>query len=204
MKRSVKKSKYIIGIDEAGRGPLAGPVSVGAVCLHVGFDHNLFKGVRDSKKLSSDQRDFWYQRLEEWERQGFLHFHAALISSNIIDKKGISKAIKMGIDECLNILDIPHDDCEIFLDGSLRAPSKYIYQRTIIRGDDLIPVISLASIAAKVTRDRYIIKISKKYPKYKLNIHKGYGTRMHRELIKKHGPSRIHRMSFLRNLISVK
>ncbi|MBX4197995.1 ribonuclease HII [Candidatus Parcubacteria bacterium] len=191
---------YLIGIDEAGRGPLAGPVAVGAVSIPVDFNKKRFVGVKDSKKLTLQAREWWFARMLEWQLEGNFHFHVALISADVIDKKGISHAIKRGIAECLDVLDADYTTCSIVLDGSLRAPEQFRNQKTIIKGDEKIPVISLASIAAKVTRDRYITKIAKKYPKYKLEIHKGYGTKIHRQLIKKHGPSKLHRKSFLNSL----
>jgi ribonuclease HII len=194
----VIQTKYLIGIDEAGRGPLAGPVSVGAVCLPQDFNTELLVGVRDSKKLSPQARDDWFTKLTHWEQEGLLHFHVALVSAQIIDTKGITHAIKQGLEECLDILDIHHDDCMILLDGSLHAPERFKLQQTIIKGDDIEPIISLASIAAKVTRDRYIIKIAEKYPQYGFEIHKGYGTKAHRDKIKKFGPCKIHRKSFLK------
>lgn len=195
-----QKTKYLIGIDEAGRGPLAGPVSVGAVCIGDDFDTQLLEGVRDSKKLSPQAREDWFIKLQEWESQGLLHFHVCLVSAQIIDTKGISFAIKQGIAECLDIFDVHHDECQILLDGSLKAPAQFKHQQTIIKGDDIEPIISIASIAAKVTRDRYIIKIAKKYPEYGFEVHKGYGTKAHRDKIKQYGPSKLHRKSFLSNL----
>lgn len=195
-----QKTKYLIGIDEAGRGPLAGPVSVGAVMISKDFNKKLWKGVRDSKKLSHKAREEWFIKLQEWQKLGIIKFHVALVSEKIIDTKGISYAIKKGIAECLKKVKADCDTCTVLLDGSLKAPAEFLNQETIIKGDDKEPIISLASIAAKVTRDRYIIKIAKKYPLYKLEIHKGYGTHFHREMIKKYGSAVIHRKSFLRNI----
>lgn len=188
--------KYIVGIDEAGRGPLAGPVAVGVVRIDVDFNKRFFKGIKDSKKLTEKNREVWFELVKKKKREGQIDFAVSLISEKIIDKKGIVYAIQLGINKCLVKLKISKDST-IFLDGGIRAPSNFIYQKTIIRGDEKISVISLASICAKVMRDRYMVRLSKKYPKYGFNIHKGYGTLKHRQNIKKYGLSKVHRESFI-------
>lgn len=190
--------RYIVGIDEAGRGPLAGPVAVGAVRINTDFNKRFFKGIKDSKKLSEEKRELWFNLAIEAQRKKGFEFAVALISEKIIDKHGIAYAIRLGIKRCLIKLKVS-DNSKIFLDGGIKAPENFLHQTTIIKGDEKIPVISLASICAKVTRDRFMIKLSKKYPQYNFHIHKGYGTLMHRKLIKKHGPSPAHRKSFLKN-----
>ena len=207
---------YIIGIDEAGRGPLAGPVAIGAVIWKKDFYKNITKGDRnalleiknkDSKKLSPEQREVWFEKIKVWKEAGELDFHVALISNTIIDSKGISFAIKKGIQECLNKIlstsNINPDTCLVLLDGSLKAPAEFLYQKTIIKGDEKEQVISLASIAAKVTRDKKMLELAKKYPNYSLEIHKGYGTTLHRNSLKKYGLSMVHRRSFCRNIMAV-
>jgi ribonuclease HII len=188
--------RYIIGIDEAGRGPLAGPVSVGIVMITEGFNKKFFKGVRDSKQLTPEDRDLWFALVTEAKKKGELDFRVALVSEKIIDKKGIAHAIRLGIKRCLKRIDAPAE-AQVFLDGGIRAPKEFIHQTTIIRGDEKVPVISLASICAKVVRDRRMVSLSKIYPEYAFEIHKGYGTRAHREAIQKYGPSLIHRLSFV-------
>jgi len=188
--------KHIVGIDEAGRGPLAGPVSVGAVRINVGFNKSFFRGIKDSKKLSEKKREVWFELLKKKKKEGQIDFAVFLISEKIIDKKGIVHAINLGINKCLKKLKISKDS-KIFLDGGIRAPADFIYQKTIIKGDEKVSVISMASICAKVTRDRYMVRLSKKYPKYGFDVHKGYGTLAHRQNIKKYGPSKVHRRSFL-------
>ena len=191
--------RYIVGIDEAGRGPLAGPVAVGVVKVNKLKKFNkLVKGIKDSKKLSEAKREEWFEKLHEVEPRVKTKFAVYLISEKIIDKHGIAYAIRLGIKKCLIKLKVS-DNSKIFLDGGIKAPENFLHQTTIIKGDEKIPVISLASICAKVTRDRFMIKLSKKYPQYNFHIHKGYGTLMHRKLIKKHGPSPAHRKSFLKN-----
>lgn len=188
--------KHIVGIDEAGRGPLAGPVAVGAVRINADFNKRFFKGIKDSKKLTEKKREAWFKLVNKKKKEGQIDFAVSLISEKIIDKKGIVQAINLGINKCLVKLKISKDS-KIFLDGGIKAPADFIYQKTIIKGDEKVSVISLASICAKVTRDRYMVRLSKKYPKYGFDIHKGYGTLMHRKNIKKHGSSKVHRKSFL-------
>ncbi|MBI2100100.1 MAG: ribonuclease HII [Candidatus Vogelbacteria bacterium] len=199
--------KYLIGIDEAGRGPLCGPVAVGAVCCskHQNGKHRMFaifgkKGIRDSKKLSPTRREEIFAEIKKLKKSGQLNFAVALVGHQIIDRRGIVTAIKIGIARCLKkILQHPmlQEDCLVLLDGGLRAPSRYLNQRTIIRGDESETVIALASIVAKVSRDRFMVRLAKKYPIYGLEKHKGYGTKAHYRALKKIGHSPIHRLSFL-------
>jgi len=191
--------KYSVGIDEAGRGPLAGPVAVGAVRIKAGFDMKFFEGIKDSKKLSAKKREKWFLKAEEARKRGELDWAVSLVSEKGIDKAGIAPAIRSGIERCLKKLSAETTD-RIFLDGGLKLPKEYLYQETIIKGDEKIAVISLASICAKVTRDKYMTELSKKYPDYGFEIHKGYGTRAHIAAIKKHGASDVHRKSFLKNI----
>ncbi len=193
--------KFLVGIDEAGRGPLAGPVSVGAVVVPYNKKHPLFKIARDSKQISEQKREEIFKEIKKAEKAGTLGYAVSLVSAKIIDEKGIVPAVKTGIKRCLKKLSIPPHESMILLDGSLYAPDHFLYQETIIKGDSKVPIISLASIAAKVTRDRKMVRLAKLYPKFDFHIHKGYGTLHHRTLIKKFGPSEIHRRSFLRNIV---
>lgn len=195
---------WLVGIDEAGRGPLAGPVSVGVVAVPVGFDWCLLSKVGDSKKVPVISREEVYRQANLLKKQDLIKFKVVQISSNIIDKKGITTAIKLAIEKGLNDLCIEDNKCEVRLDGSLKAPPNYLQQVTIIKGDASEPVIGLASILAKVTRDRHMLKMNLKYPEYGFDQHKGYGTKKHRENIKKYGLSVIHRQSFCRNLLKNK
>src|SRR3989344_4922443 len=190
---------YVVGIDEAGRGPLAGPVAVGVVKVPPNFNKRFFYSIKDSKQLSPEERELWYALALESKKEGVLDFAVSLVSEKIIDRKGIVHAVKVGIKRCFKKLAI-EEDSQIFLDGSLKAPEEFRHQRTIIKGDEKVPIISLASIVAKVTRDRMMVKISKKFPAFNFHVHKGYGTLMHREALKKHGSTVIHRQSFLHNL----
>lgn len=206
-----KKRKYLIGIDEAGRGPLAGPVAVGLVAIPESADwriRELLSGVRDSKQLSEKEREDWFIKIKTAEKSAALFSAVSLVSEKIIDSRGISFAIHLGIKKCLNKFEgnqisVRKNDCEILLDGSLKAPKEYKDQKTIIKGDAKVPIIGLASIVAKVSRDKKMRSLAKKYPKYGFEIHKGYGTKKHYEAIKKHGISSVHRKSFLKNINKV-
>lgn len=200
MKKSGKGGfKYIIGIDEAGRGPLAGPVAVGAVMAPSGFSKKILKGVRDSKKLSEKLRESWFLKLSK-ESLG-LRFSVSFAGSSLIDKKGISAAVRVAVKRCLEKLEAKPEECFILLDGALKAPKKFIFQKTIIGGDDLEPIISIASIVAKVKRDRKMLRLARIYPEYGFGRHKGYGTAEHCRTIRKRGLCRIHRRSFVKNLL---
>ncbi|MBA3551014.1 ribonuclease HII, partial [Patescibacteria group bacterium] len=189
---------HIIGIDEAGRGPLAGPVSVGLVLTSTPIHPEIKKELRkikgkDSKKLSHEKREMWFEKLQIWKQEGKINFYVSLISAKIIDSKGISYAIQKAMKECLDNVNADCKNCKVLLDGSLHAPQEFVNQKTIIKGDEKEPLISLASIAAKVTRDRYMAKIARKFPVYNFEIHKGYGTLSHRKLIQEHGITALHR-----------
>lgn len=192
--------KYIIGIDEAGRGPLAGPVAVAAVCIPI---TNKPRGKqRDSKQLSAKQREELFLQIQQEKKSNKLNFAVSLVGNNYIDKRGIVSAIKLGIRRCLRRLACGPGECLVLLDGSLQAPTIYINQKTIIGGDAIEPIIALASVVAKVTRDRRMIKLNQKYPEYGFQVHKGYGTQAHYGAIKKRGLSALHRRSFLKKLLA--
>ena len=199
---------YLIGIDEAGRGPLAGPVAVGAVLVPVDFDWKLVEGVRDSKKLSEKKREEIFVRASELEKSHSLRYAVSTSSAAYIDRYGIVPAIKRALAEALSKLtedgplhakDGPR--YEILLDGGLHAPSQFSTQKSIIRGDDTEPIISLASIMAKVTRDRLMKRLSAKYPEYDFHVHKGYGTLAHRSAIQMYGLSEVHRTTFCSRIL---
>ncbi len=190
-------SRFLIGVDEAGRGPLAGPVAVGVVALHENFAiQEMFPGVADSKKLSPKKREEIYTKVLEFARLGMLRYTVVLSSAGVIDKKGISYAVRSSVYKGVRKLAPEPEGFTVLLDGSLKAPEEYV-QKTIIRGDQTEPIISLASIMAKVTRDRLMVGLAKKYPKYKFDVHKGYGTEIHRKAIKKYGTCVLHRKTWL-------
>jgi ribonuclease HII len=192
--------KWLIGIDEAGRGPLAGPVAVGVVVVPVGFEWTVLPGVGDSKKIRPEKREEIFRQATALRRSGILNYVVVQSSAKAIDTVGIVGAVNVAMGKALLKLQLDPKDCEVRLDGSLHAPSVFLNQKTIIRGDDSEPVIGLASIMAKVTRDRHMTRMGMKpeFAPYDLALHKGYGTKKHRELIKIHGLSDIHRMSFCR------
>lgn len=192
---------HLVGIDEVGRGPLAGPVTVCACSVPRDFDFEHFTGIKDSKKLSAQKRQEWFAKISELKSKGELNFAVASISAKEIDSIGIAPAIRKALAESLEALALDPVNTEIFLDGSLKAPAQYKIQQTIIKGDEKIPLISAASIVAKVTRDKYMEDQALLYPEYGFEKHKGYGTALHCKAIKKYGPSLLHRKSFLVNIM---
>ncbi|MCA9356856.1 ribonuclease HII [Candidatus Nomurabacteria bacterium] len=197
------KAKYLIGIDEAGRGPLAGPVAVGLVKVAQDFDWAMIPGVNDSKKLSEKKREEIFNSAKELAKQGFLEYSVKFVSAQSIDSKGIVSAIRRAIAAGIVELELNPEECFIKLDGSLKAPAEF-NQETIIKGDSSEKVIGLASIMAKVIRDHYMLELDTEFPSYGFARHKGYGTKNHREAIKKYGFSVAHRQSFCGNIEVVK
>ncbi len=189
------KNPFIVGIDEVGRGPLAGPITLAYVACSIRNYKKNFKKIRDSKKLSLRKREEWFQHLKDHPN---LEFGVASVGPATIDKKGISKAVKIAIKRLVSKLKFKPK--MILLDGSLYAPPEFT-QKTIIKGDEKNPIIAAASIMAKVTRDRKMVRLAKVYPKYGFEIHKGYGTKLHMKLVRRHGLSKIHRRSFCTKLI---
>lgn len=188
---------FSIGVDEAGRGPLAGPVAVGGVWVPREYPVALmFPGVADSKVLSPKKREHLFTLLQEKAREGDIRFHVALIDAKTIDAIGITAAVSRGVTEVVTSLSKATEDTCVYLDGLLRAPKEY-GQETIVRGDATVPLISLASVAAKVTRDRVMEDYGREYPSYFFEKHKGYGTQLHQEAIKTHGMCPLHRRSFV-------
>ncbi|MCC6323817.1 ribonuclease HII [Candidatus Nomurabacteria bacterium] len=205
-----KITKYIIGIDEVGRGPIAGPVAVCAFLCNYDFFENFppvglvgkktsLPKLKDSKKLSKKQREEWFEYLKGEKVKGNCDFAVSYVSAEMIDKFGIVKAIQKALDNSLEKLDFQKDTF-VYLDGGLKAPVEYINQQTIIKGDELHPVISCASIIAKVSRDKIMANHAKEYPEYGFEKHSGYGTKFHYEAIKKHGPTLLHRKTFLKSI----
>lgn len=203
------KAKWTVGVDEAGRGPLAGPVSVGVVLIPKKFkfpakiDKNGWpiaaRGhgivLKDSKKLSAEQREAWVAYMA---RHSNIYSAVSLVSAGVIDKIGIQKAVKIAVARVLRKLKstwLSDSQVEVLLDGLLHAP-KYYRQRTIVNGDNLVPVISAASVVAKVRRDGVMIRMHQKFPQYGFDLHKGYGTRLHYRCLRRHGLSEIHRKSY--------
>lgn len=210
-KRRASPKSYVIGIDEVGRGPLAGPVTVCALALPINQrlttnDARLI--LRDSKKLSPKQREKWL----EWIKRQKIAYSISSVSPKIIDKINISQAANLAATRCVkkllsdNKLQTTNKKIKIFLDGGLHINTKTLKNlsagwrtETVIKGDEKIPAISLASIIAKVHRDKLMEKNNKNYPGYGFEKHKGYGTKLHYKMIKKYGISDIHRKTFLKN-----
>ena len=199
----MKKIRHIVGIDEVGRGPIAGPLAVGACSVPVDFDFSFCNGIRDSKKLTAKVRETWEQKIILAKKEGRLSYAVTFVSRAMIDTRGLSYAIKKALMSSLKKVASDSSSTQVLLDGGLKAPSEFIYQKTIIKGDEKEPVISLASIVAKVARDRHMMKLSKRYPHYDFHVHKGYGTRAHYQKLKRYGLSPEHRRSFLKGLKDV-
>lgn len=209
--------KLIIGIDEAGRGPLAGPVTVGIFGAEEKIGKWLLKNIfnsklRDSKKLSEKKREEIYKKFLELKKDHKINFSVSHVSNKIIDKIGISKAIQNGINKSLKKINLTpnpsprirrgeKEKIYIRLDGLLKAPKEFKNQKTIIKGDEKDVFIACASIVAKVSRDKLMCRLAQKYPNYGFEIHKGYGTRLHMEYIKRLGFSDIHRKTFCKGIL---
>lgn len=206
-KRSSAKRRYIIGLDEVGRGALAGPVVVAAAMVPVGR----FRSLKDSKQLKPWQREAWcayfknsnevlsvaarvYPRgIERLNISGAANRAAARAFDGLIKKAGAEGII------------LDPRTVGVFLDGGLFLESRSAQKShafralTIIKGDEKIPAIAAASIVAKVTRDRFMAKLAKYYPAYSFEVHKGYGTKLHMKALAKAGPCAAHRLTFLKN-----
>jgi len=191
----------IVGIDEAGRGPIAGPVAVGAVSVRDDKVREFFDGfpLRDSKTLSERQREKVFTRIEEAVREGLLTYTVTFTEARAIDLAGIVLSIEHALGRALEMLSV-HRETTILLDGGLSAPKRYTNQKSIIRGDSSECAIMLAAITAKVLRDRRMRGLHEKYPEYGFGKHKGYGTRAHYQALEQNGLCPEHRKSFLRNL----
>ena len=197
--------KYLIGVDEVGRGPIAGPVAVGAFVIpiiHMKDVKKLFRSVKESKQLTEVEREMWFKKVLEVKKMGLVDYKVTFKSEKIIDARGLSHAIKSALERSVGGIEfrgnrIIPDESRVLLDGGLKAPIEYRDQKTIIKGDEKEMVIALASICAKVLRDRKMVKFTEVYPGYSFHVHKGYGTKAHYGAIKKHGMCPIHRRSFL-------
>lgn len=231
-----KKDSFVIGIDEVGRGPIAGPVCVCAFMLKKEEYDSFVKEVkdflalplRDSKKLTKKCREKWFAYLRKQKEKGLCDYKTTFVSNEMIDKFGIAKCIEKAVNESLRKItsqnlpnfsrftpEGPYTDknledsvsrtsfqknttsYKILLDGGLKAPKEFENQESFVKGDELHPVISLASIIAKVSRDKIMENYAGEHKEYGFEKNSGYGTRGHYEAIKKHGITPIHRKSFL-------
>ena len=170
----------LCGIDEAGRGPLAGDL-VMAGCV---LEQNVI-GLNDSKKLTAKKRELLYEEIIQSSR-----YHIVKFSAQDIDSRGISQCIREGLDEIMRTIDAQ----SYLFDGNSNYGVSNL--ETMIKADGKVAQVSAASILAKVTHDRDILKMAKKYPQYHFEKHKGYGTKLHVEMIKKYGYSPIHRKTY--------
>ena len=178
--------KNIAGIDEAGRGPLAGPVVAAAVIFP--FKVNI-PGLNDSKKLSANKREELFPKIQEIS----VAFGLAVVDQKVIDKINILQAARLAMKQAVETLKITPG--LLLIDGNQKIDST-LNQWVIVKGDSRSLSIAAASVLAKVTRDRIMDGYHKLYPQYEFNRHKGYGTRLHRNLIQEHGPCPIHRSTF--------
>lgn len=184
-------NEYIAGIDEAGRGPLAGPVCAAAVILPKGI---VIDGINDSKKLSEKKREILFDII----REKAVAYAVEYVSCEEIDRINIRNATHKAMENALNSLKVKADF--VIIDGNDRIPFSLPY-KYIIKGDAKSQTIAAASILAKVSRDRYMCAIDEKYPGYGFKKHKGYGTAAHMQAIREIGVSEIHRKTFMTNKV---
>lgn len=204
--RAERSDNMIVGIDEVGRGPFAGPMAICAVWYRA-QDHQkitaFFDGMNDSKKVHVNKRRAFAKAAQDLQDKGLINYTLQYSSSQDIDEKGLTTCLRNSIERSLKIAakdGLQHHDY-VFLDGSLKAPDSYYKQKTIIGGDGKVFAISLASVIAKVARDELMEEYGIQYPEYNLGQHKGYGTKEHIKAIKQYGLSPIHRRSFLSKYI---
>lgn len=214
--------KFIVGIDEVGRGALAGPVTVAAVAVpkNLGFRIQNLGKLKDSKRLSPKQREAWLEHLKNNPK---ITYALARVYPRTIERINISRAANTAalrvFDRLISSSQFPTSNCRVYLDGGLylgnrrgstrtklvtvrkilhrSQPSQRLSVRTVVRGDEKITAVKIASIVAKVNRDKSMRRLAKKYPQYGFEVHKGYGTKKHFGAIKKYGPSEVHRLTFL-------
>lgn len=180
----------ICGVDEAGRGPLAGPVCAAAVILPRGIE---IEALNDSKKLSEKKRELLYDEICEKA----ISFGIAFATVGEIEEINILNASMLAMNRAIAQL-APRPELAL-IDGN-RNSTIEIRSQCVIKGDAKCADIAAASILAKVTRDRYMLKMAEKYPEYHFEQHKGYGTKLHYEALREYGPCEIHRPSFLRKM----
>lgn len=184
--------KYIAGIDEAGRGPLAGPVVVGIAIMK---PNSFIEGVNDSKKISEKKRELLYEQITNEA----IDWSVGIVDQNEIDEINILNATKKALHMAITNLKIKPD--RILVDALEHIDTCGIPYTSIIKGDAKVYSISAASIIAKVTRDRMMKEYDEIYPEYGFAGHKGYGTAKHIQAIKTYGPCPLHRKTFIKNFI---
>ena len=212
MKKPGAGRGYVIGVDEVGRGCLAGPVVVAAARIapasRMPLRDPAGKSLKDSKKLTPIQREWWYQ---QFVADPMIEFAVARVSPRQIEKRNIAKAANLAAQRAFRRLATSQgaatnsgpSDSKIFLDGGLYLGTKkwqaaYAPKaKTMVRADERITAVKIASIVAKVQRDRLMRRLAKKFPGYGFEVHKGYGTRAHYAALKVYGPCDLHRLTFL-------
>ncbi|MCK5848680.1 MAG: ribonuclease HII [Caldisericia bacterium] len=194
------EGQLLVGIDEVGRGSLAGPVVAAAVCY---TDLNLLPSVKDSKKLSQKNREKKYKEI----LNSGAFVACSFISSTLIDKMNILNATKMAMEKCIRQIQKSVNEFSscpplLLIDGNQRIENNQNWnQITIVKGDSKVASIASASIIAKVERDSYMCRMDEIFSGYEFSAHKGYGTKKHRDLLVQNGPSPIHRKTFIRKII---
>ena len=187
--------KVVCGIDEAGRGPLAGPVHAAAVILPIGLE---IEGLNDSKKLSEKKREQLFDVICEKA----IDYSIGVATEKEIDEINILNATFLAMHRAVEGLKIKPDYA--LIDGNQYPKIPFVTEETVVKGDAKSMSIAAASILAKVSRDRFMLEKAKEYPEYCFEKHKGYGTKVHYEAIKEFGPSPMHRLTFLKKLYGEK
>ncbi|MEZ4180317.1 MAG: ribonuclease HII [Candidatus Doudnabacteria bacterium] len=196
-----KDFSVVVGVDEVGRGPLAGPVVSAAVYFEKPIEESWWEEIRDSKKVSEKKREALAEKILE-----HAHIGIGIASVEQIEKINILQAslsaMNLAVADLLKSLTIEHSSqVYVLVDGNNQIPGLSYKQMPLVKGDGLVHSIAAASIVAKVTRDNLMVDLDKKFPQYGFAQHKGYGTLIHREAIKQYGLSSAHRSSFCRNII---
>ena len=181
----------VCGVDEAGRGPLAGPVFAAAVILPENYSHEI---LNDSKKLSEKKRDLVYDDIVK----DAICWSVGIADEKEIDEINILNATFLAMKRAVDGLKIKPDLA--YIDGN-QYPKTGVKEITIVKGDSKCMSVAAASIIAKVSRDRFMLEIAEKYPEYQFSKHKGYGTKLHYEMIEKYGVSPVHRRTFLKKIL---
>ncbi len=201
----------IVGIDEVGRGPLAGPVTVAAVTASARFwrsARHFNVPLRDSKGLSARQREVWLRHVRVEAAHGTVRYALANVYPRTIDRINITRAANLAATRAFARLTTRHNlplaRTRVLLDGGLYLRESALFKlgygrtpKTMVKGDERFPPIMLASIVAKVSRDRAMRRLHSRFPAYGFDEHKGYGTKRHIRAIKKHGLSEVHRLTFI-------
>ncbi len=201
--------KFLVGVDEVGRGPIAGPVCVG---VFVATEQNLLKIIKnaphvlkDSKKLTKNKREDWSKYLHECKKNNLCDFAVSMESNIVIDTSGIVTAIQKAVNKSFNKLSITYNlqpkAYNVLLDAGLKPPAEFKNYQSIIKGDEKEPVIAMASILAKVHRDSFMTKLDAKHPEYGFKSNMGYGTAVHYIALRNKGILPVHRKTFLGNIL---